>query len=261
MTLTEGLQIITDSYSRYSSTLSNGTKLKWGRALKHRWKEIYGEENCEDDLQKRKLLVTLLRTWNLIASHHNITYSLMYGSLLGVERTADILPWDHDLDIMVSYDGILKLERIANICDPRGHFDINDGLPHLVVLPNSEHNVFMDDRRRFDCAGKEVAKLVDACSIQEPLARLIAGSVFMDFYHYTEKEDNLISVPEGKTVTYAKGEVFPLKECFLMGVKSWCPKDPIRVLETWYGKGRLGSHKSCQSGEWVELITMVKPKR
>jgi hypothetical protein len=124
----------------------------WGKALAHRWNRFYNDTNCKDN-RHRYRLTKLLKFWIAFAEKHNIKYALMWGTLLGVVRVNDILPWDHDIDIIISYKDILKLERNA---EKRGTFQIDDGNVHIVVVPDValQHNLTIEKRARKTCQGK-----------------------------------------------------------------------------------------------------------
>ncbi|CAF2519032.1 unnamed protein product [Rotaria sp. Silwood2] len=51
---------------------------------------------CEHNLAMRLLMII-----ERICRKHKITFSLIYGSLLGSYRHHDIIPWDDDIDIMI----------------------------------------------------------------------------------------------------------------------------------------------------------------
>ncbi|CAF1157165.1 unnamed protein product [Rotaria sp. Silwood1] len=51
---------------------------------------------CEHNLAMRLLMII-----ERVCRKHNITFSLIYGSLLGSYRHHDIIPWDDDIDIMI----------------------------------------------------------------------------------------------------------------------------------------------------------------
>lgn len=53
----------------------------------------------------RKLLFDVVDTFD----HCNIMYHLEGGTLLGLIRDGDLLPWDHDVDISIPAEGMLKM--------------------------------------------------------------------------------------------------------------------------------------------------------
>ncbi len=43
---------------------------------------------------------------------HEIKYFLEGGTLLGIVRDGDLLPWDHDVDISIDYSDAEKLDKL-----------------------------------------------------------------------------------------------------------------------------------------------------
>jgi hypothetical protein len=122
---------------------------QWGRQNKTAWRRIYGDMDCSDN-SLRPSLTAILKKWTEIAKQHNIEYALFWGSLLGIVRNNDVVPWDHDMDMLVRYKDIQVLEKLGW---PR---DIHewDGNTYISAIPSSEHNKPMADRHRWNCKGK-----------------------------------------------------------------------------------------------------------
>ena len=208
---------------------------------------LYGDGSCGDN-PNRKSLTKILKWWIALARENNISYSLTCGSLLGAFRTNDIIPWDHDLDILIAYHDILKLDRLAG---PRD-FNPNDGKLHMTVIPKSQHNISMDDRKRYTCRGKESPKLVDQCSIQEPLVRIYNGWKFLDVFNYFDDGSGfLISLHENQKDSFRRTDIFPLKPCSFMGLSCTCANKPKKVLQYIYGADFETPKKKCKSKSWV----------
>lgn len=128
---------------------------QWGKQDKAAWNLYYGDLDCRENY-RRKTMIAILRTWLKLAKENHIEYVFHFGSLLGIVRNNDVNPWDHDMDIMVSNRDILKLEKVGW---PRTNPKARDGLSFINYIPNSQHNVSIDERKRWDCDGK-VGKMV-----------------------------------------------------------------------------------------------------
>ena len=54
----------------------------------------------------------MLYSFHNFCIRHNLTYYIMFGTLLGAIRGKDIIPWDHDVDTIMTrneYNKLLKL--------------------------------------------------------------------------------------------------------------------------------------------------------
>ncbi|KXJ26303.1 hypothetical protein AC249_AIPGENE371 [Exaiptasia diaphana] len=121
----------------------------------------------------------------------------------------------------------------------------------INYIPNSQHNVTIDDRRRWDCDGKPAAHHVDKCSIQEPLVRLYNMGVFLDVFSYWTTNNTLEFITEGHHHILKKEDYFPLRKCTFMGFDAWCPNNPDILLRMLYGNGYKIPVKQCKNGHWI----------
>ena len=64
------------------------------------------ELNKKNLKRARKILFDVVNTFD----HCNIMYHLEGGTLLGLVRDGELLPWDHDVDISIPFEEMLKME-------------------------------------------------------------------------------------------------------------------------------------------------------
>lgn len=192
----------------------------------------YGDGTCLQRHSKARL-TEILQRWIDIATRHNITYMLTYGSLLAAWRDGSVTPWDTDLDIYTLDWDNAKIDAIQD----KRNFDTTVNEFHLVldvdwrILP-------VIKRRRVGCNGI-LAPPWDSCTFNGPLGRLIKGwEQYLDIWDL-EVRNNGTQVHDryGPGYTYNWTDIFPLRKCTLLGLQSWCPRNPEPIFDAYYGKG------------------------
>ena len=114
----------------------------------------YGDSTCgNNNTNPRKdVFVQLLNRWKEISEKHNISYFLVYGSLIGASRNADFVPWDGDIDIMVHES---FYEVLASIDNKRNFVESPDDVNfHLVVQNFFRKQYRTKHRQRQNCLGQ-----------------------------------------------------------------------------------------------------------
>ena len=71
----------------------------------------------------------------------------------------------------------------------------------------------------------------------------------MDIYDYTQNGD-ILSDPSDGGRTFHVNDIFPLRKCYLMTLETFCPNNPVKVLNTFYGNN-LDPQYICKNGTWV----------
>ena len=74
-------------------------------------KEVYTliDSEYEAFIHYQKVNLDTLREFDSLCRQHSIRYGLAYGSLLGVVRDKQQIPWDFDIDVFVPYPDYNKL--------------------------------------------------------------------------------------------------------------------------------------------------------
>lgn len=67
------------------------------------------KDNQYGNLQMQEYLLPILDDIDQVCRKHNITYSLIFGTLLGAVRHKGFIPWDDDIDIALDRSNFQKL--------------------------------------------------------------------------------------------------------------------------------------------------------
>ncbi len=68
------------------------------------------------DMEKKELLVEMIKKLDVFFAESNITYYLAYGTLLGAVRHKGFIPWDDDVDLLVPREDFV---RLIHLCEKR----------------------------------------------------------------------------------------------------------------------------------------------
>lgn len=209
---------------------------------------IYGK-GCPENLFHARM-VKLLNTWIAIAGRRNITYFVCYGSLLGLYRDGDVIPYDNDIDVCIFRRDLYKLEKE----DETKPFEPNDGKTHLVYQKHCHH--LRGNAKRTTCKGVEVTRAVDQCTFLDPCARLFlrpptsGRTTWMDVF--AMRDNGTFLLDDWKWKRHRRDIIFPLRPCVFMGIQTICPNKITAYLRRYYGKDfATNSHYICKDGEWV----------
>ena len=206
-------------------------------------KNIYGSE-CPLNPYKQTLNY-LFNYWMALDNYYNLSSFLCGGSLVGSVRDRDLIPYDRDIDVCVTLKTYQKL-RVLRSGKP---FDYQSSQIYLAVQEDFLNNN-VSSRIRIDCWGRVVQDAKDPCSFKTPGARLISRGVYVDVFVFREHGRYLRDHEYEKD--HLKTDIFPLKYCMFMGVKSKCPRDKLSLLLKYYEPDVLNRpHYKCQNKTWV----------
>ena len=94
----------------------------------------------EKGAQASLVLSNLLRYCDSILLHNNIRYSISMGTLLGLVRSGEFLPWDIDVDVRIHDEDVPQLLQYTSTLKPSSN-GLMAGVPGVP-----EGDCFWDDR-------------------------------------------------------------------------------------------------------------------
>ena len=227
---------------KYKSKTYNG-KVISGINSDEITRNLYGFE-CPPNPHK-KTLKYLFNYWMLLDYHYNLSSFLCGGSLIGSLRDRDLIPYDRDVDVCVTLENYQKL-RVLRSGKPFRHSS------HRIYLAVQEDfaNDNVWNRTRVDCKGRIVQLAKDPCSFETPGARLISRGVYVDVFVF--REHGVYLRDHEYEQTHLKADIFPLKYCTFMDVKTKCPQDEMSLLLKYYKPDVLTKpHYKCENSTWV----------
>ena len=157
-----------------------------------------------------------------LLDEHNIVYHLEGGTLLGLIREGDLLPWDHDLDISIMAVDLALAEKVLPSLFAKGH-----KVSSRSFLSN--RYVFKQGEKRILKVKRWVSYLKSAIFFKGP--KPIALDIFVKYsdesHTYWEANKKVMKVPKShylsyETVTFLN---YPFK----------VPNDPKGYLTLKYG--------------------------
>lgn len=154
-------------------------------------------------LEVEAVISDLLTAFRNFTARHNLTCWLTHGSLLGMHRDHNIIPWDEDADVAMTADDMDETVRALR------SGDAYPGHKNIVAI------------RRFgpdsDCIGM---KFADAST-----------GIYVDVMPFAERNGGTVlwspctvHKGPGHEVTYPRAEIFPLVQCRFAGSIHWCPR-------------------------------------
>ena len=160
---------------------------------------------------EKSIAIQHIQDFSAIINKHDIKYCVMFGVLLGMLRHQDFIPWDDDIDIVV-FDYELFLEQCQQELEGRGY-------------------IFQDDIRNGKNCGCRIFHKNNSKSGLKPEL----GFPWIGIWIHETNEANLISFPP-ETIQYDPEEFFPLQEQIFLGATIKIPKNPVKVLNTYFGE-------------------------
>lgn len=155
-----------------------------------------------NDIQKSEL--EILVKFRDFCDKHNLTYYLIYGTLLGAIRHKGFIPWDDDIDVGMpreDYDRFIQLTKSKSISEEllvvAGDIDPNFGLTFAKIF---NINLFVDKKYKSyikdgDCLWIDVFPLDGiGCDYNEAVNHLIKAEKLV------KKLGRSISIPFKKRV-------------------------------------------------------------
>lgn len=165
----------------------------------------------------------LMKDVHEVFTHYKVTYWADSGTLLGAVRHQGIIPWDDDIDLCLDKKELESVYALKPIFDFLDYEVINLWGCFLRIQKKTNHDIFAD----LILTEQRNEKIYFAPYLPMHLYRLFYGDYGLYGYR------------EGEEIYTTKDELYPLKEykfgaCTVMG-----PRDPMKYLESMYGKDVL----------------------
>ena len=170
--------------------------------------EAYGDSDCSDN-SRRDNLCHLLRAWTIAAKKHNIIYTLAAGSLIGMLRNNDLIPWDTDIDIFLH----VKYFPLLQKWEKEKMFTSLEESIYLATQPGPVNNVPEEKRTRHNCNGKVswVLKYISAVSLE----------------HHLQEDFNLNPLLVARARMSIMTAMFEISCFHVYSTFLWVPKRPL----------------------------------
>ena len=94
--------------------------------------------------------------------------------------------------------------------------------------------------------------MIDGCSFQEPMARLIKGDLHIDFFHFYDRVHTIEDPCVGRLKEYSKKDFYPFRSCSFMGLDASCPNNPWEILRIYFKTDNFEPIYKCKNGTWVD---------
>lgn len=221
----------------------------------------YGDGTCHVNYATRCRF--MLQSWVHLAQQYNVSYSIMFGSLLGAYRDGKQIPYDSDVDVIVDMRDVRRLWKLhgdqRNFDAPKesklpGGVAVRGFDDKSYLIFQKDFNLPQNQRRRITCNGTIVPKIADACSFIEPVARVVASdeSFYVDIFAYVAQPNGVVHIQCDEDLHMKTRDVFPLKKCRFMGLETRCPNNPELLLKNLYGEN-LESVMKCNNTKWMKV--------
>ena len=211
---------------------------------------IYGSD-CPANPHKQTLKY-LFNYWVSLDNYYNLSSFLCGGSLIGSLRDGDLIPYDRDIDVCVTWKNYQKV-RVIRSGKP---FNYKSSEIFLAVQEDFS-NKDIWHRTQVDCMGRTWRRAHDPCSFKLPGARLISRRVYVDVFVF--REHNMYLRDHEYQKDHFKSDIFPLKHCTFMNIKTKCPRNEMSLLLKYYEPDVLKKpHYKCQNKTWIATSPNAK---
>lgn len=169
--------------------------------------------------EKRKRLFFMMECIHNVFKKHGIWYVISFGTLLGAVRHWDKIPWDDDMDIIIRRRDLPKINEALKDIEKLG-LRTDQTWKLFKVYADDTEDLFID------------IFVVDV-NKDGDVARC-----------YTDSSDKCVELPRPsdwwhKWWGFPKEYLGQRKKYVFGYLKLWGPKNPLRLLQFWYGKNVL----------------------
>ena len=178
---------------------------------------------------------------------HGIFYMAMSGTLLGIVRNNNYIPWDDDIDLAVNFSDYNKI------------MNLNEHLQYYGIEILGNWFIKGIDYKWEDGKPWKVLKF-----------RYIDNhAIFIDLFPFITEDDEYRHPPFGRIPKswYARNvfktsEMYPTQTLKLRDIDVVCPRDPIGFINRSYGEGAIDTcvitHHHLKKGMFKNIETKIE---
>ena len=169
---------------------------------------------------ERELALKHLREADEILTSEGVDYCLMFGTLLGLLRHGDFIPWDDDIDIII-FDTEKFQERCKKKFEEKGYVVLKD-IRRFSLIP-----LLPFFKMKMDCGYRiysEQGRSIPGVSWKFP---------WLGVWRPVLKNKAMTLPPEKFVYNY--DDFFPLQRKAFLGFSVWIPNSAEKVLSDYFG--------------------------
>jgi hypothetical protein len=157
---------------------------------------------------EKKFALKLLKEADEILTSASVDHCIMFGTLLGLLRHGDFIPWDDDLDIIV-----FDIPKFKEQC--------------LARFESKGYTVLPDIRQGQSCGFRIYSE--QGLDIPEVAWKF----PWIGIWETVVDQDSMTLPPE--KFVYNRSDFFPLQRRSFMGFSTMIPKNPKEILDMYLG--------------------------
>lgn len=161
-------------------------------------------------------LIDIFKKLKIVLEKHKIKYWAIGGTLLGIIRNNEMIPWDDDMDL-----GMLKTDFLKLKYDKHVHKDLNEiGL--YVGNVRDKYRLFKIKKKNEH----------DDYSVNNIFIDIFCMELIDDYYVFLNEHERELW-PNSK---FKYNELFPLKTSYINNISIKIPNNSLEYINTHFGE-------------------------